>query len=98
MRILIVGNGKMGTAVAALAAARGHATTIVGREENAGGRALTARRVQDHDVAVEFPRPDAAAANLERLIEAGIPVVTGTTGWEAELPGITALVEARKGA
>jgi 4-hydroxy-tetrahydrodipicolinate reductase len=98
VRILIVGNGKMGSAVAGLAAARGHATTILGRDENAGGRGLTAERVKGHDVAVEFTRPDAAAANLERLIEAGIPVVTGTTGWEAALPEIAARVEARKGA
>jgi 4-hydroxy-tetrahydrodipicolinate reductase len=98
MRLLIVGNGRMGRAVAGLAAARGHATTIVGREENAGGGGLTAQRVKGHEVAIEFTRPEAAVANLERLIEAGIPVVTGTTGWEAALPRITALVQARKGA
>ena len=98
MRLLIVGDGKMGRAVAALAATRGHAATIIGREENAQGRGLTAERVRGHDVAVEFTRPEAAPANLERLIGAGIPVVTGTTGWDAELPRITALVEERQGA
>jgi 4-hydroxy-tetrahydrodipicolinate reductase len=98
MRVLIVGNGKMGRAVAGLATSRGHETTVIGREENAAARALTAERVLGHDVAVEFTRPDAAPANLERLIEAGIPVVTGTTGWEAELPRIAGLVAARKGA
>lgn len=98
MRLLIVGNGRMGRAVAMLAAARGHETTIVGREENARGRALTLERARAHDAAIEFTRPDAAPANVERLITAGIPVVTGTTGWDAELPRISALVEARKGA
>jgi 4-hydroxy-tetrahydrodipicolinate reductase len=47
---------------------------------------------------VEFTRPGAAVANLERLIEAGVPTVTGTTGWRDELPRIAALVAARKGA
>jgi len=70
MRVLIVGDGKMGRAVAALAAGRGHQVETVGREENAGGRALTAERVRGHDVALEFTRPDAAPANLERLIGA----------------------------
>jgi 4-hydroxy-tetrahydrodipicolinate reductase len=98
MRLLIVGDGKMGRAVAALAATRGHAATIIGREENAQGRGLTAERVRGHDVAVEFTRPEAAPANIAGLIEAGIPVVTGTTGWDAELPRITALVEERQGA
>ena len=46
MRLLIVGDGKMGRAVAALAATRGHAATIIGREENAQGRGLTAERVR----------------------------------------------------
>lgn len=96
MRLLIVGDGKMGRAVAGLAAERGHQTTIVGRNDDAHG--LPPDRVREHDVAVEFTRPEAAAANVERLIDVGIPVVTGTTGWDAELPRITALVEARKGA
>jgi 4-hydroxy-tetrahydrodipicolinate reductase len=98
MRVLIVGNGKMGRAVAALASSCGHQVTAIGREENAGGRGLTAERLEGYDVALEFTRPDAAPANIARLIEAGIPVVTGTTGWETELPRITTLVEARKGA
>jgi 4-hydroxy-tetrahydrodipicolinate reductase len=98
MRLLIVGDGRMGRAVATLAAGRGHQVAMVGREENVGGHGLPAARVRGHDVAIEFTRPDAAPANVERLIESGLPVVTGTTGWDAELPRITALVEARKGA
>jgi 4-hydroxy-tetrahydrodipicolinate reductase len=99
VRIVIVGNGKMGQAIAALAERRGHAIhTVVDRPENAGGRALTAERLKGADVAVEFTRPDAVVANLERLIAAGLPTVTGTTGWWDELPRITALVERRGGA
>lgn len=98
MRILIVGTGKMGRAVAAMAAAKGHEVDAVAGGDNAGGRALTADRLRGVDVAVEFTRPDAAPGNLERLIEGGVPVVTGTTGWDAELPRIARLVEARGGA
>jgi 4-hydroxy-tetrahydrodipicolinate reductase len=99
MRIVIVGNGRMGRAVAALAEERGHTIhCVVHARENAGGAALTGKRLAEADVAVEFTRPDAAPANLERLIEAGIPTVTGTTGWTAELPRIAHLVERRSGA
>lgn len=99
MRILIVGDGRMGHAVAALAAARGHTVhAMIGGEENAGGRALTRERVEGADVTIEFTQPDAVVANLERLIDAGVPVVTGTTGWSAALPRITRLVEERGGA
>jgi 4-hydroxy-tetrahydrodipicolinate reductase len=47
---------------------------------------------------MEFTQPDAAVANLERLIEAGVPTVTGTTGWRDDLPRIAALVARRNGA
>jgi 4-hydroxy-tetrahydrodipicolinate reductase len=99
MRIAIVGNGKMGQAVARLAEQRGHTIhVVISGAENASGRVLTPDRLGGADVAVEFTRPDAAAANLERLIRAGIPTVTGTTGWRDELPRIAALVAERNGA
>jgi 4-hydroxy-tetrahydrodipicolinate reductase len=99
VRIAIVGNGRMGRAVAAVAEARGHTIhAVVGGAENRGGRALAAERLAGADVAVEFTRPDAVVANLERLIEAGVPTVTGTTGWHDELPRIAALVERSGGA
>lgn len=99
MKLAIIGNGKMGKAVAALAQERGHVVqTIVNRIENPGGRALTAERLAGVDVAVEFTRPDAVVANLERLIELGLPTVTGTTGWSNDLPRVSALVQDRGGA
>jgi 4-hydroxy-tetrahydrodipicolinate reductase len=99
MRIAIVGNGKMGQAVARLAEQRGHTIrAVISSAENAGGRALTPDRLADADVAIEFTRPDAAPANLERLVAAGIPTVTGTTGWLEQLPRIATLVAERKGA
>lgn len=99
MRIAIVGTGKMGRALAELAAERGHTVVAtVGSGENPDGAGLTPERLRGADVALEFTRPEAAARNLERLLDAGLPVVCGTTGWEAELPRIAALVERRKGA
>ena len=99
MRIVIVGDGKMGRAVASLAVARGHTiVAVIAGGENADGRALTPERLRDAEVAVEFTRPDAAPTNLERLVEAGVPVVTGTTGWLDQLPRIAALVQRRGGA
>ena len=61
MRLAIVGDGKMGRAMAALAEERGHVVhAIIGRAENAGGGALTRERLAGVDVALEFTRPDAA--------------------------------------
>ena len=99
VRIVIVGNGKMGRAVAALAEQRGHTIhAVVSGTGNAGGRALTAEQLKGADVAVEFTRPEAVIANLERLIDAGVPTVTGTTGWRDALPPIAERVQQRAGA
>jgi 4-hydroxy-tetrahydrodipicolinate reductase len=99
MRIVIVGNGRMGRAVAALAEQRGHTIhSVIDAPGNAGGGALTPARLAGADVAVEFTEADAAPANLERLIEAGVPTVTGTTGWSTELPRVTRVVERCGGA
>jgi len=94
MRIAIVGYGRMGHAVEAEALARGH--EIAARLDL--GDALTPDRLAGADVALEFTAPAAAPGNLTRLIEAGLPVVTGTTGWHRELPRLEALVKAREGA
>ena len=99
MRIAIIGSGKMGKAVAALAEQRGHVIhTVVNRIENSGGRALTRERLRGAEVAVEFTRPEAAVVNLERLLALDLPTVTGTTGWTEDLPRVTALVQQRGGA
>jgi 4-hydroxy-tetrahydrodipicolinate reductase len=50
------------------------------------------------DVALEFTRPDAAPGNVKRLIEAGIPTVCGTTGWDAGRTAIAELLRDRGGA
>jgi 4-hydroxy-tetrahydrodipicolinate reductase len=70
----------------------------VDSSDNVGGRALTRERLAGADVAIEFTRPEAVVSNLERLIDLGIPTVTGTTGWTEALPRISALVDARGGA
>lgn len=99
MRLAIVGAGRMARAVAEEATARGHEIAVrLGRSENPGGDGITRARFADVDAALEFTRPDAAVANLERLICLGVPVVTGTTGWQEQLPRVEALVVERNGA
>ncbi len=89
----------MGKALATLAQERGHSIhTVVDSGDNVAGKALTSERLSGADVALEFTRPEAVVSNLERLIELGIPTVTGTTGWSGALGRITDLVNARRGA
>jgi 4-hydroxy-tetrahydrodipicolinate reductase len=97
IRIAVVGLGRMGRAVVEEAERRGH--QVVARIDGpAGRRGLDAASLGGPDVAIEFTRPDAVVGNLRRLIDLGVTVVTGTTGWQGELVEVTELVRSRRGA
>jgi len=92
-RVALIGYGKMGRALRAMAVDRGWTVTGVVERDKGGLSALAGA-----DVAIEFTAPPAAVANIRAALDAGTPIVVGTTGWYDELPAITAEVEARKGA
>ena len=74
MRVCLFGTGgKVGTVLGPALAGAGH-DVADGRSDGPDGC----------DVAVDFTRPDAVVGNLERCLDAGIPVVIGTTGFEAD--------------
>ncbi|HJQ82523.1 MAG TPA: dihydrodipicolinate reductase C-terminal domain-containing protein [Candidatus Binatia bacterium] len=86
MRYALVGYGRMGRAIDAVAEARGHRRAIV-VDRGAKGKG-TARSVEGAgwkgvDVAFEFTEGEGAAERVLALLSAGIPVVCGTTGWDA---------------
>jgi 4-hydroxy-tetrahydrodipicolinate reductase len=90
MRFGIVGAGKMGCEIEAMAGRRGHDVVWkLGSRANPGGEGLTPERLSQADVVFEFTNPGAAAKNLEALGRAGATVVCGTTGWERDLPRVT---------
>ncbi len=98
MRIAVIGTGKMGAAVAREVIRVGHTVAVeIGGGENRRGEALTSARLAGVDLAIEFSRPDAAVANLTRLVELGLPVVTGTTGWYHQLASVETMVRATNG-
>ena len=79
MVIGIIGYGKMGKEIAALAEERGH--HIFGKIDLHNQDALNDWRPDLVDAAVEFTTPGQAYENIKQCIEQGIPVVSGTTGW-----------------
>lgn len=98
MRVLIVGDGKMGRAIEALAHDRGHTVeAVLGAAANVCGAGIGAH-APNVDVAVEFSEPDSAAENILACVSAGIPVVCGTTGWSARQAAVEQEVWGRAGA
>lgn len=89
MKIALVGYGRMGHEVEAVALEAGHQVVArLDREDVVDREALAGA-----EVAVEFSVPDAAPAILESLAAAGVPAVSGTTGWYDHLPRVRAAVE-----
>lgn len=96
LRIAIIGYGKMGRAIERLAPEHGCEVIGIFRSaENGNGQPLNSDTLSGIDVAIEFTNPHAAPQNIRRMMEAGVPVVTGTTGWFKELPQIRELAETR---
>jgi 4-hydroxy-tetrahydrodipicolinate reductase len=97
MRLLVLGRGKTGALVAEVARERGHQVQSLGRE-NQDGRELTLDLLQQTDAIVDFTTPQAVIPNIIRAVEAGVPLVIGTTGWYQHLEKVRELVTERKGA
>ncbi|MFW6200119.1 MAG: 4-hydroxy-tetrahydrodipicolinate reductase [Gemmatimonadota bacterium] len=94
LRIALVGYGRMGREVEAVARESGH--EIVARIDD--GSALDAERLAGADVAMEFTGPGAAVSNIRAIASAGVDAVVGTTGWYDRLDEVrTAVDDGRTG-
>ncbi|HZF63357.1 MAG TPA: 4-hydroxy-tetrahydrodipicolinate reductase [Chitinophagaceae bacterium] len=95
MRIALIGYGKMGQMIDELAAAKGHEVVLKINIDNT--EEFTAENISQAEVAIEFTGPSSAYGNVRRCIDFGIPVVTGSTGWNEQLVDIKKYVIARNG-
>jgi 4-hydroxy-tetrahydrodipicolinate reductase len=87
-KLAIVGYGKMGRMIEALAPEYGFSVHV---RIDVNDDISLARGA---DVAIEFSTPDAAIGNIEKLAVLGVQVVAGTTGWLAKLDQARATVDA----
>ena len=95
MKIALIGYGKMGKAIEAIALERGHETALIIDADNADS--LTADNIKKADVAIEFTGPHTAFENLTKLIRFGIPVVSGSTGWLNRMPELLSEINQHEG-
>lgn len=95
MKFAIIGYGKMGKAIERLALEQewepvaifdGVQTPLVAGADWA-----------EAEVAIDFSTPDSAFRNIRLALEAGMPVVSGTTGWLERKPEVEALCREKKG-
>ncbi len=93
--IALIGYGKMGKTIHRIAEAEGHRIPLVIDLDRPG---TLEDLDKDIDVAIEFSRPDAAVRNISACLRAGIPVVSGTTGWLDALPQVKQICTEENGA
>lgn len=86
MRIALIGYGKMGRAIEEAARHRGHEIVLTIDQPNL--HECTKENLAKAEVAIEFTGPHSAYENVKKCLDAGIPVVCGSTGWTEELDAL----------
>jgi 4-hydroxy-tetrahydrodipicolinate reductase len=92
MKIALLGYGKMGKVIEKIALQRGH--EIVLRKSSSD----TFEGLEKADVAIDFSVPSAAVTNISTCLNAGVPIISGTTGWLEEYDKMVSLCNEKNGA
>lgn len=82
MKIALIGYGKMGKEIERIALERGH--QIVSIIDLHNQEEFSSEAFRSADVAIEFTNPMVAYGNYLKAFEAGVKVVSGSTGWMDE--------------
>lgn len=93
MNIAILGYGKMGHLVEEVAKNQRINVPIILDAENEGGREITAEKLKDIDVCIDFSMPTAVIDNVKACAAIGKNLVIGTTGWYQHLDQIRSIVQ-----
>jgi 4-hydroxy-tetrahydrodipicolinate reductase len=92
MKIALLGYGKMGKVIERIALERGH-EIVLRKSKDVSFEGLT-----NADVTIDFSVPSAAVENISTSLNAGIPVVSGTTGWLEDYHSMVSLCEEKNAA
>lgn len=84
MNIALIGYGKMGKAIEQIALKKGHKIPVKISSENVHSFSSKLLKDNNIDVAIEFSTPSTVVKNIHTCFNAHIPVVVGTTAWQAE--------------
>ena len=95
MKIALIGYGRMGRLIETIALERGNEIVAVIDIENQGD--FESEAFKTADVAIEFTIPSQGKENILKCFRAGVPVVSGTTGFASSLPELKDMCENGEG-
>ena len=85
MKIALIGYGAMGKLIRRLADEKGHEVVAVIDDGDAGLSATElAGKLDGADAAIDFTTAAAVRRNVDACLKAGVPLVEGATGWNAQ--------------
>lgn len=96
MKIALIGYGKMGHMIEDIALQRGHEIVLKINIENTDD--FTRENTEAADVAIEFTGPESAFDNVKGCLHFGVPVVSGSTGWNQRLQEAKDYCQQKRGA
>ena len=95
MNFALIGYGRMGKTIENLGKMQGHSFPVIIDEHNL--ELLNYGKLKGIDTAIEFSTPAAAPGNIRACIDMGIPVVSGTTGWNEKFTEIEGYCKEKNG-
>ncbi len=93
MKVALIGYGKMGQSIEPILIERGHEVIA-----KFGVEGIDRNLLKTADVAIEFTKPDSAFNNVTTCFNLGVPVVSGTTGWQEQMEEALEYCITQKGA
>lgn len=98
MNIAIIGYGKMGKEIEAIANEKGiKVTSIIDPvNENATHKEIDEESIKDADVCIDFTNPGSAVNNIKKIASLGKNMVIGTTGWYDRMDEVKSIIEKSK--
>jgi 4-hydroxy-tetrahydrodipicolinate reductase len=99
MKLALIGYGAMGQLVAKLATEQGHQVALtLDIDDATRGVEDLANALRGCDVAIDFSVADTVLKNAEACARARVPLVVGTTGWQAQVDDVRLVVTKNGGA
>jgi len=91
MKIALLGYGRMGKSIEAIALQRHHSISLKVSDVSSD------YDFSNTDVAIDFSTPTVAVSNIKKALDAEVPVISGTTGWLDQYEEVLAYCNSKNG-
>ena len=95
MKIALIGYGRMGKEIAAVAREKNMEVVSIDPSGDSDFKELSPEALEGVDVAIDFTHPSVAVENIRKVAAQGVNLVVGTTGWYDRMHEVEQIVQQR---